>query len=166
VGADAPGGQVSLDNDPQVRPTNRSGAVSSLLRCWPMTTPAETKRKFQQLDNDVVEIYSKLDRILDTQRLHGDRLTKIEIKVTELDNKVTGLETKITGLDNKVTELDNKVTGLDTKVTGLETKITELDAKIDRKVGDLDRRLTGKLDEVIRLLERRPIRRTALRWRR
>lgn len=142
----------SDDSDPQVRPANLAGAAPGLLRCLPMSTPPDTARKVQQLDNDVVEIYGKLDEIQDTQRRHGDRLKTIE--------------TRVDGLDTKVTNLDTKVTELDAKVGDLDTKVGDLDTKIDFKVTALDRRLTGKLDEVIGLLERGPSRRRALRWRR
>lgn len=87
--------------------------TAALGYCGGMTaSPVAVERKVRQLDNDVPSIYDLLAAIQGTPLRHGNRFDELDDKMTSLESKVDGLDGRMTSLEARMTSLEGKVDGL------------------------------------------------------
>ena len=121
-----------------------------VARTIPAMTPAnptadERTRQFNQLRNDVYDVYGLLGKVEQDVVIVRQDTSKLRHRVDSLDRRVDGLDRKVDGLDRKVAGLDRKVDGLDRKVAGLDQKVDGLDQKVDVLTARFDG-LEGRFD--------------------
>ncbi|MGI8647843.1 MAG: hypothetical protein DLM55_08220 [Acidimicrobiales bacterium] len=93
-----------------------------------MTAPADIKRKFRQLDNDVHAIYGKLDEISAGQRGHGKRLDGI-------DGRLDGIDGRLDGIDGRLEQMDQRLSG---RLDGIDGRLDGIDGRLDGVNGQLE----------------------------
>jgi chromosome segregation ATPase len=125
-------------------------------------TSTELERKVRQLDSDVHEIYSMLDKISVTQGQHSealaaaaDSLARVHGTQARHGNRLSEIDGHLEGIDSALTEMratqarqGNRLDGIDGRLDGIDGRLDRMDSRFDG-VGSRFDRVESKLDAVL-----------------
>ena len=132
-------------------------------------TSTELERKVRQLDSDVHEIYSMLDKISVTQGQHSealagaaDSLARVHGTQARHGNRLSEIDGHLEGIDSALTEMratqarqGNRLDGIDGRLDGIDGRLDRIDSRFDGVDSRFDRvdsrfdRVESKLDAVL-----------------
>ena len=125
-------------------------------------TSTELERKVRQLDSDVHEIYSMLDKISVTQGQHSealagaaDSLARVHGTQARHGNRLSEIDGHLEGIDSALTEMratqarqGNRLDGIDGRLDGIDSRLDRMDSRFDGVDSRFDR-VESKLDAVL-----------------
>ncbi len=140
-------------------------------------TSTELERKVRQLDSDVHEIYSMLDKISVTQGQHSEALAGVQDslsrvhgtqarhgnRLSEIDGHLEGIDSALTemratqarqgnrldGIDGRLDDgIDGRLDGIDGRLDGIDSRLDRMDSRFDGVDSRFDR-VESKLDAVL-----------------
>ncbi len=125
-------------------------------------TSTELERKVRQLDSDVHEIYSMLDKISVTQGQHSealagaaDSLARVHGTQARHGNRLSEIDGHLEGIDSALTEMratqarqGNRLDGIDGRLDGIDGRLDRMDSRFDGVDSRFDR-VESKLDAVL-----------------
>jgi archaellum component FlaC len=132
-------------------------------------TSTELERKVRQLDSDVHEIYSMLDKISVTQGQHSEALDGVQDSLSRVHgtqarhgNRLSEIDGHLEGIDSALTEMratqarqGNRLDGIDGRLDGIDGRLDRMDSRFDGVDSRFDRvdsrfdRVESKLDAVL-----------------
>jgi chromosome segregation ATPase len=129
-------------------------------------TSTELERKVRQLDSDVHEIYSMLDKISVTQGQHSEALAGVQDslsrvhgtqarhgnRLSEIDGHLEGIDSALTemratqarqgnrldGIDGRLDSIDGRLDRMDSRFDGVDSRFDGMDSRFDRVESKLD----------------------------
>ena len=129
-------------------------------------TSTELERKVRQLDSDVHEIYSMLDKISVTQGQHSEALAGVQDslsrvhgtqarhgnRLSEIDGHLEGIDSALTemratqarqgnrldGIDGRLDSIDGRLDRMDSRFDGVDSRFDGVDTRFDRVESKLD----------------------------
>ena len=129
-------------------------------------TSTELERKVRQLDSDVHEIYSMLDKISVTQGQHSEALAGVQDslsrvhgtqarhgnRLSEIDGHLEGIDSALTemratqarqgnrldGIDGRLDSIDGRLDRMDSRFDGVDSRFDGVDSRFDRVESKLD----------------------------
>ncbi len=125
-------------------------------------TSTELERKVRQLDSDVHEIYSMLDKISVTQGQHSEALAGVQDSLSRVHgtqarhgNRLSEIDGHLEGIDSALTEMratqarqGNRLDGIDGRLDGIDGRLDRMDSRFDGVDSRFDR-VESKLDAVL-----------------
>jgi len=125
-------------------------------------TSTELERKVRQLDSDVHEIYSMLDKISVTQGQHSEALAGVQDSLSRVHgtqarhgNRLSEIDGHLEGIDSALTEMratqarqGNRLDGIDGRLDSIDGRLDRVDSRFDGVDGRFDR-VESKLDAVL-----------------
>lgn len=115
-------------------------------------TSTELERKVRQLDCDVHEIYSVMDKISVTQKQHGAALAAVQESLARVHgtqarhgNRLSEIDGHLEGIDSALTEMratqarhGNRLDGIDGRLDRVDSRFDGVDKRFDRVESKLD----------------------------
>ena len=125
-------------------------------------TSTELERKVRQLDSDVHEIYSMLDKISVTQGQQSEALAGVQDSLSRVHgtqarhgNRLSEIDGHLEGIDSALTEMratqarqGNRLDGIDGRLDGIDGRLDRMDSRFDGVDSRFDR-VESKLDAVL-----------------
>ncbi|HEY4851939.1 MAG TPA: hypothetical protein VII22_14175 [Streptosporangiaceae bacterium] len=125
-------------------------------------TSTELERKVRQLDSDVHEIYSMLDKISVTQGQHSEALAGVQDSLSRVHgtqarhgNRLSEIDGHLEGIDSALTEMratqarqGNRLDGIDGRLDSMDGRLDRMDSRFDGVDSRFDR-VESKLDAVL-----------------
>ena len=125
-------------------------------------TSTELERKVRQLDSDVHEIYSMLDKISVTQGQHSEALAGVQDSLARVagtqarhGNRLSEIDGHLEGIDSALTEMratqarqGNRLDRIDGRLDGIDGRLDRMDSRFDGVDSRFDR-VESKLDAVL-----------------
>jgi chromosome segregation ATPase len=125
-------------------------------------TSTELERKVRQLDSDVHEIYSMLDKISVTQGQHSETLAGVQDSLSRVHgtqarhgNRLSEIDGHLEGIDSALTEMratqarqGNRLDGIDGRLDSIDGRLDRMDSRFDGVDSRFDR-VESKLDTVL-----------------
>ena len=125
-------------------------------------TSTELERKVRQLDSDVHEIYSMLDKISVTQGQHSEALAGVQDSLSRVHgtqarhgNRLSEIDGHLEGIDSALTEMratqarqGNRLDGIDGRLDSIDGRLDRMDSRFDGVDSRFDR-VESKLDAVL-----------------
>jgi archaellum component FlaC len=116
----------------------------------------------RQLDSDVHEIYSMLDKISVTQVQHSEALAGVQDSLSRVHgtqarhgNRLSEIDGHLEGIDSALTEMratqarqGNRLDGVDGRFDSIDGRLDRMDSRFDGVDGRFDR-VESKLDAVL-----------------
>ncbi len=132
-------------------------------------TSTELERKVRQLDSDVHEIYSMLDKISVTQGQHSEALAGVQDSLSRVHgtqarhgNRLSEIDGHLEGIDSALTEMratqarqGNRLDGIDGRLDSIDGRLDRMDSRfdgVDSRFDGVDNRfdrVESKLDAVL-----------------
>lgn len=110
------------------------GVKSQRFQCKKCSSSGEVSRPDHNTSSmaEMIEMSSKIDRVLANQGKFEEKLTSIENRFIGLDTKINAMETKITALEVSVETMDPLVKFTSDKMHDLEARIKRLESSVKR----------------------------------
>jgi chromosome segregation ATPase len=135
-----------------------------------MAEAGDLRRKTTQLDNDVQEIWSKLDQVTGTQTAHSARFDRVESQLSsitvivrrhdtrfmELGRDLDAIKMQQTLQADQLARQSEKLAHHDVRLENITTHLGTIDAclgTIDARLGTVDARLDTLTNQVGSLLQ-------------
>ncbi|MBQ5713126.1 MAG: hypothetical protein IIV77_01360 [Bacteroidaceae bacterium] len=95
----------------------------------------ELKKLSQKIDDiDLTEIYSRLEKLEETDKAFNDRITANELTIGELKNDVATLKTDVSDLQKRIDEAEKTLADLTSKIEKLTASVEAIQEYLSKQV--------------------------------